>query len=142
MDYITSHGIAFLLGTATGAAGTYFAHKYTDQRRRQEAASAVKVEFRELYDLMPDLLDEMQEDVTQPKHASYREFFVIPKGAQLWATPNTFYYEDDETNNYLGKTRILESRGYVIDVTPGNAPKFQMTEEFVTLLKRAPTKKT
>jgi hypothetical protein len=141
MNDIASHAIVFLLGTATGAAGTYFADKYTDQRRRQEGASATKKEFSRLFQMMPDLLSEMQQDVAQPKRATYREFFVIPKGAQLWPTPNSFYYEDDGSNNYLGKARILESRGYVIDVTPGNAPKFQMTEEFFTLLRTGPEKK-
>jgi hypothetical protein len=135
MNEIASHALAFLLGTATGAAGTYFADKYTDRRRRQEASAATRSEFSKLHELMPDLLREMQQDFAEPDRASWREFFVIPKGAQLWATPNTFYYEDDGTNNYLGKTQILVDRGYVIDITPGNAPKFQMTEEFVALLK-------
>src|SRR5438874_5932714 len=54
--------------------------------------------------------------------------------ARSYGRLRTTYYEDDGTNNYLGKTRILEARGYVIDVTPGNAPNFQMTEEFVALL--------
>jgi hypothetical protein len=134
MNEIASHALAFLLGTPTGAAGTYFADKYTDKRRLRESSTATQTEFSNLLELMPDLLREMQQDFAQPGRASLREFFVIPKGAQLWATPNNFYYEDDGTNNYLGKARILEARGYVIDVTPGNAPKFQMTEEFVALL--------
>jgi hypothetical protein len=134
MNEVASHALAFLLGTATGAAGTYFADKYTDKRRRQEATAAATSDFATVFELMPDLLRQMQQDLAQPGCASSREFFVIPKGAQLWATPNSFYYEDDGLNNYLGKTRILQARGYVIDVTPGNAPKFQMTEEFVALL--------
>ena len=77
----------------------------------------------------------LQIDLSEPSRATWREFFVIPKGAQLWNPPNSFYYEDDYTNNYLGKTRILESRGYVIDVTPGETPMFQMTEEFVAFLR-------
>ena len=135
MNDVGSHAIAFLLGTATGAAGQYFADKYTDRRRRQESTSATKDEFAELVALMPDLLSEMQHDIAQPEHTTWREFFVIPKGAQLWPTANSFYYEDDDSNNYLGKTRILEGRGYVRDITPGNAPMFRMTEEFVTLVR-------
>jgi hypothetical protein len=131
---IGSHALTFLLGAATGAAGTYFADKYTDKRRRQEGSAATQTEFSKLLELMPDLLREMQQDFTQLGRASWREFYIIPKGAQLWPTPNSCYYEDDGTNNYLGKARILETRGYVIDVTPGNAPTFQMTEEFAALL--------
>jgi hypothetical protein len=134
MNEIASHALVFLLGTATGAAGTYFADKCTDKRRRKEASAATQTAFSKLFELMPDLLRQMQQDFAQPGRSSCREFFVIPKGAQLWATPNSFYYEDDGTNNYLGKTRILEAHRYVIDITPGNAPKFQMTEEFVALL--------
>src|SRR6266571_1298987 len=114
MNEVASHALAFLLGTATGAAGTYFADKYTDKRRRQETAAVANSEFAKLFELMPDLLREMQHDSAEPGRSSWREFFVIPKDAQLWATPNSFYYEDDDTNNYLGKARILEARGYVI----------------------------
>src|SRR5438874_8277127 len=88
MNEVASHALAFLLGTATGAAGTYFADKYTDKRRRQEAATATHGEFAKLFELMPDLLREMQRDFAEPGRSSWREFFVIPKGAQLWATPN------------------------------------------------------
>jgi hypothetical protein len=137
MNDVASHALTFLLGTATGAAGKYFADKYTDRRRQQETAAATKSEFAKLFDLMPDLLGEMQIDLSEPSRATWRKFFVIPKGAQLWNPPNSFYYEDDYTNNYLGKTRILESRGYVIDVTPGETPMFQMTEEFVAFLRSA-----
>lgn len=34
--------IGFLVGTATGAAGTYFANKYTDRHREQEAGKQAK----------------------------------------------------------------------------------------------------
>jgi len=37
---VASHALAFLLGAATGATGTYFADKYTDKRRRQEASTS------------------------------------------------------------------------------------------------------
>jgi hypothetical protein len=39
MDLI-SMLIGFLFGTATGAAGKYFADKYTDQRKEKEATSS------------------------------------------------------------------------------------------------------
>jgi hypothetical protein len=139
MNEIASHAIAFLLGTATGASGKYFADKYTDRRRRGESEAASKREFSNVFALMPDLIREMQHDLAQPDHATWREFFVIPKGTQVWATPNSFYYEDDGRNNYLGKAKILASRGYVVDVTPGSAPKFQMTEGFVAWLKTIPS---
>jgi hypothetical protein len=35
MDYF-SISIGFLAGTATGAAGTYFGNKYTDERKNKE----------------------------------------------------------------------------------------------------------
>src|SRR5205085_11626184 len=65
MNDVASHALTFLLGTATGAAGKYFADKYTDRRRQQETAAATKSEFAKLFDLMPDLLGEMQIDLSE-----------------------------------------------------------------------------
>jgi hypothetical protein len=139
MNNIASYALTFLFGAATGAAGQYFADKYTDQRRRQESKAAISKEFSEVAQLMPDLLRQMQEDLEDPTHATWREFYVIPRGTQVFATPNTFYYAYDSNNDFLNKTKILESRGYVRDLTTGSAPKFRMTEAFVANLKALPT---
>jgi hypothetical protein len=90
---------------------------------------------------MPDLLRQMRHDFEDPTHATWREFYVIPRGTQVFATPNTFYYVFDSSNDYLNEVKILESRGYVRDLTTGSAPKFRMTEAFVASLKALPLEK-
>ena len=135
MREIITHLIAFLVGTATGAAGKYFADKFTDKRRRVETHKEEDARFAKMVTAMPDLLEEMRNDVIVPEHSAWREFFVIPKGSLLSGTPNSFFYEDDEKNAFLSKTRTLEEHGYVVDITPGNAPHFRMREEFVEKLR-------
>ena len=132
---MVTHLIAFLIGTATGAAGTYFAEKYTDKRRRIEASKEEDALFAKMAIAMPDLLNEMRTDILVPEHSAWREFFVIPKDACLWPSANSFFYEDDGNNSYLSKTGTLEEHGYVVDITPDNAPKFRMTEHFVEKLR-------
>jgi hypothetical protein len=134
MNEVTTHALAFLLGTATGAAGTYFAEKYTDKRRKKETISEEDAFFQQLGKRMPDLFAEMQSDLLVDGHSEWREFFVVRKGAQLWASENSFIYEDDGSNAYLSKTRILEEHGYLVEITPGNAPMFRMRDSFVAKL--------
>ena len=134
MDPVTSHFLTFLIGTATGGAGAYFAEKYTDKRRKKEAISEEDKVFGELLARMPDLLGEMKEDLEVAEHSEWRDFFVISKGLSLWPSENSFFYEDDGSNSYLSKTRILEEYGLVTDITPGNAPMFRMREKLVRSL--------
>jgi hypothetical protein len=134
MDPILTHALTFLMGTAIGAAGTYFAEKYTDERRKKEQKSEDAQTFASLASRMPDLLSEMKEDLAEQAHAEWREFFIVPKGTTLNASPDSFFYEEDETNGFLSKTRTLEEYGLVYDITPGNAPKFRMSDKLVQRL--------
>ena len=134
MDSFVSHGIAFLVGTATGAAGAYFAEKFTDRRREKEGQRKEEERFLEVAAMMPDLVTEMRQDLSQ--HPNFRDFFVIDKGLQLWASKNSFVYSECDGNDYLSKVRILEGHGYVIDITPKNAPMFRMTEPFVDAVRK------
>ena len=128
--------IGFLVGTATGAAGAYFANKYTDRRREQEADKRVKQQFLTIKRQMPQLLAEMKADLAGNFHT--REFFVLPnRREQLEGSekPRFIYYED-EHDNLRGKLDILENASYIIDVTPKSVPIFRMSEQFVELLMR------
>jgi hypothetical protein len=135
MQEIASHAITFLLGTAVGAAGKYYADKYTDRRHRSEARKEEDKLFARLVREMPDLLEEMRGDVLSPVTSAWREFFVIPKGAVLGSTGSAFFYVDDGENAFLSKTKTLAEYGYVEDITPDNAPMFRMKEEFVDRLR-------
>lgn len=134
---LTSTLIGFLVGTATGAAGTYFANKYTDRRREQESATDVRKQFLDIKKQMPDLLAEMKSDLAKDHTTSYvREFFVLQsRGIRLGGSekPRFIYYES-EHDNLRGKLDILGNVGYIKDVTPKSTPIFRMSEGFVELL--------
>lgn len=136
MNWMTSHGITFLSGVLVGAAGKYLGDLFTDQRHRQEETRKARDLFHEVVTSMPDLLHEMRNDLLEAGHQHVREFFVIPEHAQLIPGGKAFVYRHDDRNDYLAKTRILEGHGYVIDITPANAPMFRMTEPFVSCLRK------
>jgi hypothetical protein len=136
MNPAATHGITFLAGIVVGAAGAYFGDLFTDQRRRKEDARKSRELFGAMVARMPDLLREMRTDVRDPDHRNVRDFFVIPESAQLTPDGKAFVYRVNSGNDYLSKVGILEASGYVRDITPGNAPKFRMTEEFVSRLEK------
>lgn len=133
MDMITLLG-GFLAGVATGAGGTYMAYKYTDRRREGEAQRKEREIFQKVAGQMPELVEEMRRDLSLPDFRTVREFFIIPKKARINTRGPAFTYHPEDHANLQGKLVILENRGYIIDVTPGNAPKYRMTEEFVELV--------
>jgi hypothetical protein len=134
MHWLASHGITLLSGIFLGAAGKYLGDLFTDQRHQQEEARKARNSFDDIAARMPDLLKEMRNGVLQPEMQHVRDFFVIPTHADLMLGGKAFVYRDDGTNDYLEKARILEDVGYVVDVTPRNAPMFRMTESFVDCL--------
>jgi hypothetical protein len=97
---IGSHSLAFLLGAATGAAGQYLADKYTDQRRRQEARSAVDTRWSKIQTAMPALIQEMKKDLSE--NSLVREFIVLPNNRVPFGVgklqPRFRYYEDEHPN--------------------------------------------
>ena len=131
-----THGIAFLIGTATGAAGAYFADKFTDQRREKEAKNKEFKSFQKIKTQMADLMAEIKTDLSTPKCEMFRDCFVIKKGTKIWASEGSFVYEDDGENNYFSKMKILETSGYIYDITPRNAQMYRFTEEFVELIRK------
>ena len=134
---VFSTAAGFLFGTAVGAAGGYFASKYTDRRRESEADHQAKKEFLSTKAKMPEFIKELKADLA--KHPDIREFFVLQKGTRLGGSelPRFKYeYEQDGKDNLLSKMQILENMGYVMDVTPGNTPIFRITEGFFDLVKK------
>ncbi|QDV79856.1 hypothetical protein [Botrimarina mediterranea] len=135
MEPWASHLLTFLGGAAIGATGTYFADRFTDQRRDQEDRRNRKRAFDKVAALMPELLREMKQDITAPDAGTVREFFVVPTaGAVINSTHPRFRYHESEHSDLRGKAELLESNGFLIDVTSTNLPRYRMTEEFVDLL--------
>lgn len=131
---IITYCITFLAGVFTGAAASYLGNKYTDRRREQETRKKKRSKFREVQQQMPELIAEMHKDLDNPELQCIREFFVSKREYILNPGGPCFVYYENNHPNLQGKVHILENSGYVIDVTPGNAPKYRMTEEFVNLV--------
>lgn len=134
MSLMISHLIAFVLGTLTGVAGTYYGNKYTDRRRKSESAKEAIAQFRRSREQMPKLIAEMKADLEG--NQTVREVFVAPSrriGINTGGKTRLVYYAD-EHEDLDGKIAILENNGYLIDLTSGNLPTYRMTEEFVDLV--------
>ena len=133
-----SDGISFLSGVALGAAGKYFADKYTDQRRKQEQTREESREFREVSLKMPKLIVEMAADVAGPTTPHVRDLVLMPSKGVTYNSDGQevfLYYEEDHPN-LRGQFAILENHGYVADVTSGNVPIYRATEEFIQHLRQ------
>jgi len=133
MDTWLSNLVAFLLGTATGAAGTYFADKYTDRRKESEEKSKQRRRFRELRESMPELFEEMNADLS--KDPLVREFAVIPNRRVIFnhSIPRFTYYEDEHPD-LQSKILLIADASFVRDVSVGDTPLYRMNESLVRLL--------
>jgi len=92
--------------------------------------------FRELQDLMPDLLAEMRQDLKGDDTGLITEFAILPSRNVIFSSSKArFAYFEDKHAHLTNKLDILEERGFILDVTTGNAPIYRFTEEFRTKLR-------
>lgn len=126
--------IVYLAGILTGAIGLYLGNKYTDRRRDHEVKSKEKKQFLEVVNQMPDLISEMKSDLSNPEQKFIRIFFLSKRSYSLNPGGPSFVYYEDDHPGLQGKAHVLENLGYIIDITPGNAPMYRMTEDFVRLV--------
>ncbi|HOT72166.1 MAG TPA: hypothetical protein PLX18_00075 [Anaerohalosphaeraceae bacterium] len=133
-----SNSISFLLGSAIGATGKYFADKYTDKRRYQESHNQAIKQFKIVKESMPKLIEEMKGDLSKEENKFIRNFFILAKRAIPNTSSKCFFYVFEDHEDLQGKINILENYGYVIDITPSNVKikKYRMTEEFVELIRK------
>lgn len=138
MEFWETHLISFLLGSVTGAAGSYFATKYTDKRRDKEVIKKLKNTFNEVREIMPDLIKEMKDDFNDPKSISVREFAILSNDRVIFNSGQSRYaYYEEQHTDLKGKISILENHNFVYDITPGKTPIYRITEEFWNLVKSA-----
>lgn len=131
MESWGTYFITFLIGLATGAAGNYFASKYTDRRRDSEDTKKAKDTFKKVKNQMPELISEMKEDFSKNENSSIRELVVLPSNKVKFNSQQPrFTYFEDQHQNLKGEITILENHGYILDVTISNAPIYRITEEF------------
>ena len=135
MDSIFSHIISFAIGLSTGILGAFIANRLSEKAKRKDEIKGRKKEFYNVTSKMQDLTKEMREDLLSPKMSECREFFISPnKNVTINSKSPTFFYYVDEHPNLMSKIRNLENAGFIFDITPGNAPKYQMSEEFVEFI--------
>ena len=137
-----SYLITFVLGAFTGAAGKYLADKYTDKRRSKEKETGKRKIFLNLSEKMPELIKEMQDDLSKPEWMVIREFYILPNDRVSFNSGGErclFYYED-QYENLKHKIKLLVNNGFVDDVTHTNTPKYRMIEEFVECVIKAKIK--
>jgi hypothetical protein len=130
--------ISFVVGTVAGASGMYYAEKLTDWRRIKESKKERKKDFLNAKAQMPELIREMKTDLSKEDHRLIREFFILPNKRcciGFSGKPRFSYYEEDH-KSLRGKIDLLESKGFLSDVTIGNTPIYRMTEEFVELINK------
>lgn len=135
MNPILSHIISFVIGLTTGVLGAFIANQLSEKAKKKDSIKARKKEFKAIVSKMPDLIYEMKEDLSNQEMKGCREFFISSSKSVAFnlRTPAFFYYED-EHENLRSKIRILENSGFVFDITPGNAPKYQFDEELVEMI--------
>jgi hypothetical protein len=126
--------LAYAAGIVTETARSYFSDRLTDRRRDREAKTKELEQFQSVVNQMPDLISEMKNDLSNPEQSLIREFFLSKKSYSLNPGGPAFIYYVDDHQGLQSKIHILENNGYVKDITPGNAPMYRMTEDFVRLL--------
>jgi len=129
--------ISFVLGTAAGASAMYYAEKLTDWRRKKESKKERKQDFLIAKAQMPELIKKFKNDLSKEEQKLIREFFVLEdKRSSLNSEKPRLVYCEEDHEDLRCKIDILESKGFLLDVTIGNTPIYRMTEEFVELLKK------
>lgn len=114
--------LTFVAGVATGALGTYLAHRALDKARKEDIRDEAAEKFERVRSQMPALITEMKEDLLRPKDQLTREFFILPheRVAMGRSSKPRFAYFESKHENLRGMVTVLENEGFVADVTPGN----------------------
>jgi hypothetical protein len=127
--------IGFVIGTATGAAGKYFADKYTDQRKEKESEAKLRRRFGELKSLMPELFEELTANLSSANGALVREFIVLPnERVNFGHSKPRFTYYESKIPDLLSKIALLSDSGFITDVTIRDTPIYRINDSFVRLL--------
>ena len=132
---ILSLAVGFLVGTATGAAGNYFADKYTDARREKKSAQEKCRQWRDIETRFPDIVAEMRADFSSPEGQGVRAFFVKESNTLIAFTSEPcFEYHTDKHPNLRAAVLLLAHQGFISDMTPGNTPMYRVHESLVDQL--------
>lgn len=127
--------VGFLTGSATGATGYYFAIKYTEKRQLKEAKHSLLKKLKNLEKQMPRFFSEVREDYKNPENALKCEFYIMHKGNVLNVKRGYLVYYHDDHPDLEDILALLESEGFVFDITETNVPKYQFSNKFIGFIK-------
>lgn len=137
MDFVSTL-VGFLFGTATGAAGTYFADKYTDKRREQELSKDARRIWKDIEQRFPNVIAEMRFDFSQPENCHIRAFFIKRSSTSIGiASEPSFEYHPEKHPDIRAAVLHLEQLGFVSDISSGNTPMLRVHEKLVDALLKA-----
>jgi plasmid stabilization system protein ParE len=106
---LLTHLPTLLGGVALGAAGMYYAEKYTDRRREKEAASATRKRFRDLAARMPRLMRDMRTDIMTEGFEFTRELVILPSHRVAYnSDERVFAYYTDEDPQPALKDQVAQ----------------------------------
>jgi hypothetical protein len=131
-----SHLLTFLAGTTAGAAGKYYADKFTDQRKRQEARAEGKKSFGKLRESMPALLAEVRTDLLHEPEKHVREFVMLPNRHVIFNSdgrPRYAYFETEHPG-LRNKLQTLADAGHVVIERDDTVMIGRFTEAFAERL--------
>ena len=131
MDFL-SVTVGFLIGTATGAAGTYYGNKFTEKRQIKQKLSKEKSLYKKLWLDHPKLLEEMKIDANNPDFIHHRNFWLLKSTWSFNHDGPFLSYHFDDHNDLQQQIQILESHGLITDVSePGKSvQKYRFEEHF------------
>jgi hypothetical protein len=132
---IVSTLVGFLIGTATGAAGTYFADNYTDKRREQELSRVTSRIQRDTEQRFPNVATARRSDFSQSENRHIRAFFIKRSSASMGkASEPCFECHPDKHPGSRAAVLHLEQHGFVSDISSGNTPMYRVHEKLVDAL--------
>lgn len=135
---LATHFLSFLAGTAIGAAGKYYADKYTDERHEKEEKAELKKKFQEASKLMPALIAEMRNDVKEDASGLVREFALLSsKNVSFNHSKKRFDYYFAVHPELTNMVDHLCALGFVIDKKNPSGIIFEMSDDFLDLLKKS-----
>ena len=88
--------------------------------------------MRRLKKLMPELLNEMRNDLSGSPLS--REIVLMNKSWAFWGKGDELFYYYDQHPDLDNKFRILNNFGLVYDITSGYTKKYVIMEEFADYL--------
>lgn len=130
-----SLAVGFLVGAATGAAGSYMADKFTDARRQKARIKAQQRLWKDIEARFPSVIAEMRDDFSSHEGRNVRSFFVKESTTMIgFLSEPCFEYHTDKHPDLRAAVHCLEQHGFISDITPGSCPKYRVHEHLIDWL--------